>query len=823
MNQSNVQSMTQVTPSAGCECFHCGLPVPSDSPFEAEILGHQRPMCCAGCEAVANAIIAAGQERFYEQRTTHAARVESLVPDFLTQARIYDTDEIQRTFVTQSGEHREAALIIEGITCAACVWLLENHLSSLPGVVSAQINFSTHRAHLMWDNEQQQLSVLLNAIHQIGYKAYPYDPKQHQEVLLKERKQLQRRIGLAGILGMQVMLLATALYLGDWFGIEERFRVMFNWLGLFFTIPILLYSARPFYSAALRDLRQGQVGMDVPISLGLTGAFCASVWATIQQEGHVYYDSVAMFVLFVLIARFFEHGARAKSSQATDQLVQMTPATCMRINKNGEEEMVPVATLNVGDLLRVRPGETVPVDGVISDGQSSLDESLLTGESVPVAKKVGDEVTGGSINAESGLVMQVTRVGQDTVLSHMLRLLDRAQSEKPKITQLANKVASKFVMGVLLVSLVVGLYWYQQAPDQWLAIVVSVLVVTCPCALSLATPTAMTVASGRLAEQGLLIARGHALETLANVTHIVFDKTGTLTNGELKVQSVNVLDKQCDEQVLLRQAAALEHHSEHPIAKAIVHYASEHEALVAESVTNFPGCGLTGVIQGEELIIGQVDFVAQHCDAELPKALFDRLQQQGQTIVVLASKSAYLLTLGLADEVRTDAAALIAKLRQQDKQVWLMTGDNLSAAERVAQAVGIDHVAASLLPEDKLSRVQALQQEGALVAMVGDGINDSPVLAAADVSIAMGGGAQVAMAQADVILMSDSLQALGDGMTTAHHTLRVVRQNLTWAALYNITALPAAAAGLVAPWMAAIGMSLSSLLVVLNAGRLRKR
>lgn len=778
-------------------------------------------MCCAGCEAVAKAIVAGGQEQFYRHRTDMSGSARELVPDFLQQARVYDNPAVQQSFVSQVGEgQREAALMLEGITCAACVWLNEQHVSQLPGVQSISINYSTHRARVVWDEAQVQLSDILAAIHAIGYKAHPYDPGQSRELLDKERRTSLKRLGVAGVFGMQSMMLAVALYLGDWTGIDEGLRDLFNWISLGLTLPILGYSAQPFYRAAVRDLRSGQVGMDVPITLGITGAFIASIWATLQGVGHVYYDSVAMFVFFVLTARHFELAARRTAGEANDRLVQLVPATATRIESDGSESLVPVAELTVGDRLRVKPGESIPADGVVVEGASTADEALLTGESLPVTKGVGDAVVGGSVNVESPLLIEVRKVGQDSVVSQMLRLLDRAQAEKPAITALANRVASYFVVAVLLLAGGVGAYWYLGGSSEWLPIMVSVLVVTCPCALSLATPTAMTAATGALAREGLLITRGHALETLSRATHVCFDKTGTLTDGKLRLASVELL-ADLDRTQALKLAAALEAHSEHPIARALCAEADD-GIPNASDVVNTPGGGLCGQIEGQRFFVGQPEYIASVSGASLPDEQLAGLGEGGHTLVLLASESKVLAAFLLSDAIRPDTAKLIASLRRSGREVLLLTGDNEAAAHRVADEVGIEQLAWRLSPEGKLDKLRQLQAEGAVVAMVGDGVNDAAVLAGAQVSVAMGGGADVAAASADVVLVADRLQALADGFTTARRTLWTVRQNISWAIGYNLLALPAAAAGLVAPWMAAIGMSLSSLLVVANASRLRK-
>ncbi|MDY6993620.1 MAG: heavy metal translocating P-type ATPase metal-binding domain-containing protein, partial [Pseudomonadota bacterium] len=396
-------------------CYHCGLPVPDHLQLSVTIQGQPQPMCCPGCQAVAQTIIDAGLSDFYSYRTEHAPTGQVLVPEFLEHITVYDNPTVQKQFVRCADEHiREATLILEGITCAACVWLNERHLKSLPGVFEVRINYSTHRAHIRWDDSQIRLSDILKAISQIGYLAHPYDPARQQALLDAERKQHLRRLGIAGVLGMQVMMFSVALYAGDWYGIEKEFKLLFYWINLILTLPILLYCAQPFFSSAWRDLRLGQAGMDVPVSLGITLAFVGSVWTTLQlshspalaHQAHVYYDSIAMFVFFLLTARYFELLARQRSIQAAEHLIHLVPTTATRLVNTVHFESVLVAELNIGDEILVRPGEAIPIDGRIRVGHSSINESLLTGEHYPLSKGPGEQVIAGSINIDNPLHIQ---------------------------------------------------------------------------------------------------------------------------------------------------------------------------------------------------------------------------------------------------------------------------------------------------------------------------------------------------------------------------------------------------------------------------------
>lgn len=815
-------------------CFHCGLPVASKLNITVKYQGKDEPMCCYGCQAVAQAIIDSGMDDFYKYRTSTAEKPEEIVPEFLQQLKAYDNSAVQKKFVhetsdnTGSGKALEVSLILEGITCAACVWLNEKHLNSLEGVIEANINYSNHRARVRWDNSKIQLSDILESISRIGYLAHPYDPEQYQHILEKERKQQIKRLGLSGLLGMQIMIFAVAMYTGEWWGIEESFKQSFRWISLALTIPILLYASSVFFKSAYRDLSNKRVGMDVPVSLGIAIAFSASFLHTIQGTGEVYFDSVAMFTFFLLSARFFEIGSRKQTSEATEALLNLTPAIATRLINVAEkqldtiaptieqQESVAVTELNIGDFLLVRPGETIPADGIIISGTSSINESLITGESLPLTKHSEDPVIGGSTNTENPLIIQVTKLGEDSVLSSIQRLIDEAQHTKPAIAKLADKIASWFVSILLIIAAIVAYYWYKVDVTQWLEITIATLVVSCPCALSLATPAAITAASGQLAKIGLLPKRAHALETLAHATDFVFDKTGTLTEGTIILKKTVITTDRFNKEQALTIAASLEAGSEHPIAKAILD-ANQQTLSAVENLSHTTGLGIQGTINETEWFIGNKEFIRRHSTGT-----FDRDLTNTASEIYLATKEQCFAIFVLSDNIRKEAKLLIGQLHRQHKTTHLMSGDSLENTRSISAQLGIQYYQAGLKPEDKLKRVNTLQQQGAIVVMTGDGVNDAPVLAAADLSIAMGKGTQLAAATADMILISNNIEHIYHGYLIAIKTLRIIKQNLSWALLYNVIAIPAAAMGYVEPWLTAIGMSVSSLVVVLNALRLNR-
>ncbi len=795
-------------------CFHCGLSIPAGTRYSVDIDGSHRAMCCPGCEAVARAIVAGGYENYYRHRTRTAENPSAVIPEFLSDVDAYDNESVQKTFVRkQDNGERVASLILQGITCAACSWLNERHLRSLQGVTEVRVNYSTHRAEVHWRPEQIRLSDILRAVQAIGYAAYPYDPDRREQILEIERKQLLKQIGVAGALGMQLMMIAVALYFGDWFGIDSAHQALFRWVSLILAIPVLMYSARPFFANAWRDLQRLRPGMDVPVALGLAVAFAGSVWSTLRGHGQVYFESVAMFTLFLLTARYFELLARQRSSRQLDAMTQAVPNTAVRIVPGGTET-VAAAELNPGDRIRVLPGANVPADGLVVVGASSVSETLLTGESTPHRKGIGDVVLAGSVNLEQPMELEVTDVDHGTVISQIVRLVEHAQSYKPHMTQLADRAATVFVVAVLGLAVAVGAYWWHQAPDQWLGVTVSVLVITCPCALSLATPTALTAAANTIARWGMIATDGDAIERLARIDQVVFDKTGTLTEGRMSVAEIRPY-RGWTKQRVLSVAAALEAHSEHPLARAVVDAARRVEVLRAEGVAVEPGGGVSGSVNGTPYHLGHPGYVLKHA-AAVP----DGYEATEATHILLADDEAVCGALWITDRLRVDAVPATQALLHSKLRVALYSGDQVGAVAAVAGRLGIRDFAGSLTPGDKLTRINALQAGGRVVAMIGDGINDAPVMSAAQVSVAMGQGADLARINADIVLLNNQLSTFVDGLALARRTLSVIRQNIVWAITYNLSALPAAVLGLVPPWLAALGMSVSSLLVVGNAMRL---
>ncbi len=782
-------------------------------------------MCCPGCQAVAQAIVAAGHERYYTLRTSLAPTRRELVPDFVDEARVYDNPTVQSAFVRDTGSGgTEATFILEGMTCAACVWLNEKHLLNLPGVLFAEVNYATQRARVVWDPEMIALSQILGAVQAIGYQAHPYDPNAGQVVFDRERRRQIRRLGVAGLFGMQVMMLAVAMYFGEAQGMDGRMRGFLQWISLALTVPVLVYAGRPFFESAVRDLKLGRLGMDVPVSLGLAFATFGSLAAMLRGQGDIYLDSVVMFVFFLGLARFAEFSMRRKTAIGAQSRLRQVPLLTTRRTHRDDgavvDTSIAVADLAPGDLVVVRTGETIPADGVISAGETDVDEAVLTGESAPVPKRPGDRVIGGGMNLSQPVEVTVESVGSDTVLCNIAALAERAKAQKPRLAQLADRVAVWFVLAVLVVAVLTGFGWAQVDSERWLAVTVSVLVVTCPCALSLATPAAVAIAVQRLAGEGVVVVRVRALEALAKVTVAAFDKTGTLTRGRPDYVAGHAMAgmslKDC-----LAVAAALETNSEHPLSRAMV-TAGGTTPVAASSPSVYPGGGIGGVVNGRQYHIGHRDFIfavtpAAESRCSCPPA------GPGETQVFLADRERVLAVFALRDAVRPEAEHAVRRLGELHVEPRIISGDRRDVATSVAESLEIPaaQVHAELVPARKLALVNQWQDAGRSILAIGDGVNDAPVLAGAHVSMAMGEGNPMAKTQADFIALA-GLANVTQAIVIARRTTSVIRQNLAWAILYNTFALPAAAAGWLAPWAAALGMSLSSLLVVLNALRLSR-
>ncbi|GAB7531834.1 heavy metal translocating P-type ATPase [Pseudomonas sp. 3A(2025)] len=792
-------------------CYHCALPVSADNRFTAVVFGEPRPFCCPGCQAVAQTIVASGLEHYYRHRSTAASNPQDLPASLPDELQLYDRPEVQHGFVRQDGPLSETTLLIEGISCAACGWLIERQLRALPAIVEARLNLSTHRLHLRWQAGALPLSQIIERLRHIGYVAHPWQPDPACEQLAQENRLALRRLGVAGLLWFQAMMATMATWPEFNNDLSPELHTILRWVAMFLTTPIVFYSCAPLFQGALRDLRHRQLSMDVSVSLAIGAAYGAGIWTAVTGSGELYFDAVGMFALFLLSGRYLERHARQRTAVATSRLVKLLPASCLRLNSDGQQQRILLSDLRLHDQVLVLPGAVVPADGCIINGHSSLDESLLTGEYLPQPRGSGDTVTAGTLNVDSALTVQVQALGGDTRLSAIVRLLERAQTEKPRLAQLAERAAQQFLLVSLIATVLIGALWWQLDAGRAFWIVLAMLVATCPCALSLATPTALTAATGSLHGLGLLLTRGHVLEGLEQIDTVIFDKTGTLTQGRLQLRRILPLAN-LDADTCLALAAALENRSEHPIARAF-----GRAPRAAGHVETHPGLGLHGRLDEQRLRIGQPAFVCDLSGSTPPEPP----ERTGQWLL-LGDQSGPLAWLVLDDPLRSDAHALLDACRARGWKTLLLSGDSSPMVAQIAAELGIDQAHGGLCPDEKLAMLQRLQQTDRKVLMLGDGVNDVPVLAAADISVAMGSATDLAKTCADAVLMSNRLQTLVDALVLARRTRRVILQNLLWAGLYNGLMLPFAALGWITPVWAAIGMSLSSLVVVLNALRLSR-
>ena len=792
-------------------CFHCGEPVPAGSRYALEIKGIVQPMCCPGCQAVAETILECGLASYYEHRTAPGTKGE-LVPAELAALTHYDLAEVQQDFVTGSHKVREIQLTVEGLTCAACAWLIERHLGNLAGLHYINVNTTTHRARIKWDPDRLSLSDILKGFAKIGYRAYPFQTHQQEALYAKEVRSYMFRLALAGLGSMQVMMCAVALYMDLFISVEEEFMVYFKWISLLLSTPIMIYSAQPFYVGAWRSLRQGHLSMDVSVSLALIGAFVASMWATVFNTGEVYYDSITMFVFFLLLGRFLELRARRKASESSSNLARLVPIMATRLDEDGEHE-VAAKTLQVGDRVRVLAGATLPADGIILLGQASLNESMLTGEQLPLLKQAGDAVYAGTINTDAPLEIRVSHRIEESRLAQIMRLQDHALDDKPAIAQMADVLSRHFILVLLFIAAGVWTFWHFHQPEQAFWVTLAVLVATCPCALSLATPTALTSATARLTRAGILLRRGHVLDVLTRANRIVMDKTGTLTTGNISLTSTEALGN-FDEARSLAIARALEAYSEHPIARAFRSNAADDAVLLAASkVTPVIGHGIEGVIEGRHYRLGSARWLG----------ISDAHEAQADGLVIyLADEDQALARFLLTDTLRPDAKALIQAFKAAGLKTTILTGDSSAQADEVARELGVDELVKGVTPDGKLAYLKEHEARGDISIMVGDGINDAPVLAGAHASFAMAGGTDLAKNSADAILLADDLSRLLDARALALRTRKIIKENFAWSIGYNLLVLPLAASGWLPPYVAAAGMSLSSLIVVTNSMRLNR-
>ena len=830
-------------PNESKHCYHCGLALGKEKIPPLLILGEARNFCCLGCRSVSQLIVENGIEEYYQFRESQALYSSDEKGRKETNQRwhIYDEASFQRTFVKQIDSHiREAHLLLERIRCAACVWLNEQYLQNLNGILEVSVDYTSHQLRVRWDNDKIALSQILQAIESIGYQAHPFESSSREKLIAEEKRKSAGRLIFSAILSMEVMAHALATYkLGgmDEQGNLQLWEVIGRWTDLFVVTALMAYAGRDFFSSAWRDLKNHHIGMDVPIVIGLSAAYIGSFVATVNQNAHVYFDSIAMFLTLMLAARYFELKGRLLAAASFDRLLKITPQTAYKIDSQGQEQEVLVSDLAPDDLILIRPGQTIPVDGVLQEGRCYFNEAQLTGEVLPVVKNSGDTVYAGSCSIDQQLKVKVTKSVNHSTIQNIIQAMKEGLESRPQIAILADRIAKWFVLGLVVLATLTSLYWLSQDPSQALAITISVLMVTCPCALALATPVALSLSTGLLSEKGILPLDLSVIDRVSSADVIAFDKTGTLTTGKPQLDEIILTQKNSfSVEECLQVAATLEAGSEHPIAKAIqAEFIAKQSnktntaaftllTIKQKQKQNSPGHGIKGLINGKDWKIGTLEFIG--LPAELSHSLKQRIKQarkQRKIVIALSCNGEIKCLLILSDPLRAQTHGVIDTLKQQGlKKVAIISGDHQDSVDAVGQLLGVDESHGGMKPADKLRWIQAQQAQGHRVIFVGDGINDAPVLAAADVSVSFSEATDLAQMNSHFIFITPSLSKLPFMINASKWAYHIIRQNFVWALVYNLLAIPLAAIGWIPPWGAALGMSISSFIVVLNAMRLKR-
>lgn len=783
------------------------------STLVARIEQRDEPVCCAGCQAVAELIAGTGLGDFYRYRDSVSVRPRDT--DQTDKWRVYADRQFASQFTRTVRGQTSVTLLIEGLRCSACSWLVDKVLRRHAGILDVSVNAATGRASVTWDDGQIDLAEIMRTIAQLGYIPHPLTDETVARALREERRDSLKRLLVSGFGMMQVMMFAISVYAAEIAGevMDPTLLSYFRLVSMLVATPVMFYAGAPILLSAWNSLRSGGIGMDVPVSFALVLAYGASVWNIFSATGgEVYFDSVTMFIFFMTLGRFVRMSVRQHTAGVTDALARQLPSIAHRVGPDGVDD-VPVSSLRIGDVIQVRRGEVLPADGELIDAEAQIDEALLTGESLPVQRRSGEQVVAGTINLDAPIRLSVTALGGDTALAHIVSLMQRAQTNRPAMARNADAAAARFLRYVLLGAGLTCAVWLAIDPSRAFPATLAVLVVACPCAFAIAMPAALGAATASLGRQGILLTDPDALESLAKVDHIVFDKTGTLTRGELRVARCIPLASVSEEQCL-RTAALMEQSSEHPLARA---FAPFHGEGTVEDVETVAGRGVQARIDGRLYRIGSPDFVAELRKASRVPEIPDELTGSA---VMLGDEHQALAWFELTDSLRPMAAQTVNELRALGIEPQILSGDGHAAVMTVARQCEVNEYFARCTAQQKLAHVLSLQKTGKRVAVIGDGVNDAPVLGAADVSIAMGRGAALAHASAGLILVSENLDALPRAVRLARRTLRIARQNLLWAAVYNLGSIPLAALGFIPPWLAALGMSISSVAVVLNATRL---
>ncbi len=813
------------TSSINTSCYHCGLPVNDKNRIEKNIQEKPQNFCCHGCSSVCEMIYESGLEGFYQR--TPDGQLLAPPPEPAQETQLYDIDEVQSEYVQEMGDKRDIHLMVEGIHCSACVWLIERCLTKLPGIIDVKVNLSNKRLFIRWDNQQNKISSIIEHLGGIGYTATPFNPETAEGFIKKQNRALLLRMAFAAFAMMNLIWVSVALYSGADNG---EFKQLFHWVGFLLATPTLFYSGWPFLKGAFTGLKNLNLTMDVPIAIGATATYSYSLLVTITQPavGDVYYDTVVNFIFVILVGRFLEAKSKRHAVAATQRLMDLQPRVA-HVLRNNETHVVPIRAIQKGEIILVKPGEKIPVDGLVVSGNSAIDEALLSGEAAAVKKQPGDTLSAGTVNIENTLTVKVTATLRNTSLGKIISLVEEAQASKAPIQCIADQIVPWFVAITLVLAALTFSYWLSDGIEYALLAATSVLIITCPCAFGLATPMSIAVASGLAARNGLLIKNGAVLEYLSAIQHFVFDKTGTLTEGKMRVKEI-MTDTDTnpeDTRIILEKIAHLESLSEHSIASAIVNEAKAQnlnpDSQLVSQFTNKPGYGISGEINQQAILVGNIKWLEKNNIQLQSNFLMQSAERESKGIscVHIAIENQHCGFVAIADQLRADAKTLINNLRQSGIELTLLSGDKQAVAEAIANELGGMNVIAEVLPGEKDKVIQNLQNQGQQVAMIGDGVNDAPALIRADVGIAIGSGTDVSMESADIVLLSNELDKIRLAADLSHRTLRTIRQNIAMSIGYNIIMVPLAMMAFVTPLFAAIAMPISSLAVIGNASRIR--
>lgn len=795
-------------------CYHCGLNNPTSTNFQCRILNQERQFCCTGCLAIAETLVENNLTDFYKFRSGSSTKPEELIPKEIQAIESLDNPSILNKISTNNDTTRTIELGLEGITCAACGWLIEKKLNALPAVKSINVNVSTQRVSLTW-LKKESLSHILKTLILLGYKAYPFSEDAREKSFERANRSYIKRLLLAALGMMQVMSYALALYIGEFQDMSKEHQYFLYWISGIIATPVVFYSAKPFFISAWRNLQAKQLGMNLPVSIAILSAYFASVYSLFFNGTIYYFDSVVMFTFFLLIGRFLEHRARYRSLLKQQNFQKLVPLSVYKRHHDQSITSVEVSEIKVGDILVIHAGSVIPVDGTLLENTSEINESIITGEFMPVYKNIGDTLISGSTNHSSSLVMQVSKEFEDSHIQQLIHLQQNAETMKPDSISLADQIAHWYVLIIFMLVIIAGFYWWQIQPELTFSIILSILVVSCPCALSLATPATIAAATSQLSDLGLMIRSKTALSRLAKVEHVYFDKTGTLTTGSIQLNKV-ICHSELSKEVCLQLAFQLEKISNHPIANAFKLHDNKHfkTAHLKETI----GQGVSGYIDDQFYQLGHYEFILNGQN----KIININNAHSQSTTLYLVSRTHHLATFILQDHIKETAINAVQALSSASYINHILSGDSQESVNNVASQLKIKHCIYNATPQKKLSTINRLQQTGKYALMVGDGFNDVGALAAAHVSITMATGSHLSKTASDAVLVSNDLSVIPKSLLIAKKVELIIKQNLTWAVMYNITAIPFAIMGLVPAWLAAIGMSLSSLIVVLNALRLRK-